>query len=266
MPGKGKCKGKKGGRRLPYREASRDLRHLLMPTRGERCPGAEAEGWYNDFQSSESDSVDFNYPAERPSLILASLQGSSTREEPTGQFWAGPVCGPGTDSAESYGDQPDYENRHSEVDSAGCYDPYREDYKGYAGYGERGECSDVSLRSDMGSDTEGDTPMEVEEDPHRDLPSHSDANSSSIDEPPAPKPPPKAPPRVRRPGASKLSWVASREAASSEEDTLLPMVKGPTAHASTPKPRGGKKAVTPVPTPEPGSMAGALRGTHAPKS
>ncbi|KAK1798139.1 hypothetical protein P4O66_000634 [Electrophorus voltai] len=36
--------------------------------------------WYNDFQSSESDSV------VRPSLILASLQGSTTGEESTGGF------------------------------------------------------------------------------------------------------------------------------------------------------------------------------------
>ncbi|KAK1795688.1 hypothetical protein P4O66_001178 [Electrophorus voltai] len=44
--------------------------------------------WYNDFQSSESDSY---YPAERPSLILTSLQGSTRREEPAEQFW-GTLC------------------------------------------------------------------------------------------------------------------------------------------------------------------------------
>ncbi|KAK1790589.1 hypothetical protein P4O66_014465 [Electrophorus voltai] len=103
----------------------------------------------------------------------------------------------------------------------------------------------------MGSDHEEDTPMEVEEDPHRDLSSHSDAKSSKSDEPPAPK----ALPRARCLGA--------REASSSEEDTSPPKAKSPRVHAPTPKPRGGKKAAAPAP--ETGNIAGALPDMHAPK-
>ncbi|KAK1794580.1 hypothetical protein P4O66_001301 [Electrophorus voltai] len=99
----------------------------------------EAEDWYNDFQSSELDSVDINYPTERPSLILASLQGSSMREEPTGQFWAGPVYGPGSDAAKSYEDQLDYDNQQSEMDSTGSYDPCMDYSEGCTEYGETGE-------------------------------------------------------------------------------------------------------------------------------
>ncbi|KAK1789813.1 hypothetical protein P4O66_015688, partial [Electrophorus voltai] len=177
----------------------------------------------------------------------------------------GPIYGQGSDSAESCRDQPDYEKWHSDVDSAGCYSPYLEDYRGYAGYEEKGECSDVSLQSDMGSVREGNIPMKVEEDPHRDLPSHSDAKGSGNDEPSVPKAPPKALPGVRCLRASSLPWVASREV-SSEEDTPLPKVKGPRAHAPMPKPRGGKKAATPLPALEPGNTAGAVPNAHAPKS
>ncbi|KAK1794586.1 hypothetical protein P4O66_001307 [Electrophorus voltai] len=148
MPGKGKRKGKKGSKRPSIACTGKPpvlLGTLLTPTRGERGPVAEAEDWYNDFQSSESDSMDFDYPAARTSLILALLHGSLTREEPAGRFCGGPVYGLGSNSAESYGDQPDYENRHSEVDSTGFYGPYLEDISGYAGYGEKGECSDVIL-------------------------------------------------------------------------------------------------------------------------
>ncbi|KAK1798038.1 hypothetical protein P4O66_000536 [Electrophorus voltai] len=109
---------------------------LLTPTIGENGPGAEAEesygttsgyqDWYNDFQSS--DSVDSYYPTERPSLILALLHRSTRREEPAGRFWGGPIYASGLDSAEPYGDQLDYENRHSEVDSAESYDPCLDDY------------------------------------------------------------------------------------------------------------------------------------------
>ncbi|KAK1802657.1 hypothetical protein P4O66_004171 [Electrophorus voltai] len=109
-------------------------------------------------------------------------------------------------SAESYGDQPDYENRRSEVDSTGSYNPCLDDYGVYADYGEKGECSDISLRSDMGSDREQDTPMEVEEDSHRDLPSHSDAKGPENDALPTPK----APPWARHPTAH-ASTTKSRE-------------------------------------------------------
>ncbi|KAK1795702.1 hypothetical protein P4O66_001191 [Electrophorus voltai] len=63
---------------------------------------ADDRDWYNDFQSSESDSLDPYVPAVRPSLILASLHGATGREEPADQFWRGPVYGPGSDGAESY--------------------------------------------------------------------------------------------------------------------------------------------------------------------
>ncbi|KAK1798164.1 hypothetical protein P4O66_000656 [Electrophorus voltai] len=147
------------------------------------------------------------------------------------------------------------------MDSAGSYDPCLGNYRGYTDYGETGKCSDICLRSDMGSNREEDTPMEVEEDPHRDFPSHSEAKSSESEEHPAPK----APPRARHPGASRLPQVASREASSPDEDTPPPKVKSPIAHGPTPKPRGGKKAAAPVPVPEPGNTASALADAHAPK-
>ncbi|KAK1794718.1 hypothetical protein P4O66_009881 [Electrophorus voltai] len=116
----------------------------------------------------------------------------------------GPVYGPGSDSAESYRDQLDYVNRHSEVDSAGFYSPYLEDHRGYTGYEEKGECSKVSLWLDIGSNREGNIPMEVEDDPHRDLPYHSDAKGSWNDEPPAHKAASKALPRICRSGTTTL--------------------------------------------------------------
>ncbi|KAK1796349.1 hypothetical protein P4O66_009407 [Electrophorus voltai] len=80
--------------------------------------------------------------------------------------------GPGSDSAESYRPQPDYEDWHTEVDSAGSYDHYMDFHEGLADYGEYGVCSDVSLRSDSRLDYGADPSMEVEEilygDPHND--------------------------------------------------------------------------------------------------
>ncbi|KAK1800391.1 hypothetical protein P4O66_005622, partial [Electrophorus voltai] len=119
--------------------------------------------------------------------------------------------------------------------------------------------------ADMGSDREEDTPMEMEEDPHGDLPSHSDAKGSENEEPPAPKALPRAPPRACRPRSNKLPQVVSREASSSEEDTPPPKAKGPRAHTATPKPSGGKKAAAPVPVPELGNTVGVLPHAHAPK-
>ncbi|KAK1787403.1 hypothetical protein P4O66_002727 [Electrophorus voltai] len=104
--------------------------------------------------------------------------------------------------------------------------------------------------------------MEVEEDPHRDLPSHSDAKSSENDEPPAPKSPSKSLPRAHRPGASRLPRVGSRETSSSE-DTTPPKAKSPREHVPMPKPHGGKRAAAPVPAPEPGNTAGVLPSVHA---
>ncbi|KAK1795762.1 hypothetical protein P4O66_008833, partial [Electrophorus voltai] len=107
MPGKGKKKkGKKGSKHPPTALEGKPpvfFGTLLTPRIGESGPIAEAGescgttsgdwDWYNDFQSSELDSY---YPAERPSLILASLHGSTKREEPAGQFWGGPVYGLGS--------------------------------------------------------------------------------------------------------------------------------------------------------------------------
>ncbi|KAK1798691.1 hypothetical protein P4O66_006977 [Electrophorus voltai] len=177
-------------------------------------------------------------PAVRPSLILASLHGATGGEEPADRFWGGAVYGPGSDGAESCGEQPDQEDQYSEMDSPGSYDPYLDDRMGETEYGETEECSDVCLQSERDSVCEEEAPMEVEEYPHRDLPSHGDAKSS---EPPAPK----APPRARCPGASWLTQAASREALLSNMDTLPPEARSSRAYAPTPKPRIGKKAVAP---------------------
>ncbi|KAK1797883.1 hypothetical protein P4O66_008230, partial [Electrophorus voltai] len=103
--------------------------------------------------------------------------------------------------------------------------------------------------------------MEVEEDPHRDLPSHGDAKSSQSKEPPATK----APPRAHCPGASSLTRLASREVASSDEHTLLLKSKSPRVYTPMPKPHEGKKAAAPVPAPEPGDTAAACPNMHAAK-
>ncbi|KAK1785536.1 hypothetical protein P4O66_018900 [Electrophorus voltai] len=130
MPGKGKKKkGRKGSQRPPTARAANSpmfLGTLLTPSAGPCAEAGESYrttaggwDWYNDFQSSESDSVDSYCPAERTSLILALLQGTTRREDPAERFSGDPVYGPGSDIPESYGDQPDHENRHSEMDSAG---------------------------------------------------------------------------------------------------------------------------------------------------
>ncbi|KAK1803812.1 hypothetical protein P4O66_003736 [Electrophorus voltai] len=127
------------------------------------------------------------------------------------------------------------------MDSAGSYNPYLDDHRGDTDYGETEECSNICLQSDRGSNYEEEVPMEVEEYPHRDLPSHGDAKSSESKEPPAPK----ALSRARRPGASRLTQVASREAPLS--DTPPSEAKSSRAYAPTPKPRAGKKAAEPEP-------------------
>ncbi|KAK1798483.1 hypothetical protein P4O66_006775 [Electrophorus voltai] len=70
-----------------------------------------------------------------------------------------------------------------------------DEYKGCDDCGEKGEYSDLSLRSDMGSDYEEDPPMEVKEVLHAASPKDSDAWSvvSENDEPPPPTKRPKAP-------------------------------------------------------------------------
>ncbi|KAK1792982.1 hypothetical protein P4O66_001699 [Electrophorus voltai] len=136
MPGKGqKKKGRKGSQCSPTACAAKSpvfLGTLLTPgvEAGESYgTPADDRDWYNDFQSSESDSVDPYIPAVRPFLILASLHGATGREKPADRFWGGPVYGPGSDGAESYGEQPDQEDRYSEMDSAGSYDPYLDDHR-----------------------------------------------------------------------------------------------------------------------------------------
>ncbi|KAK1786224.1 hypothetical protein P4O66_017932, partial [Electrophorus voltai] len=99
---------------------------------GECGPGGDSVESYRPI----SGSVGSYYPAERPFIILVSLHTPTTGEETTGRFWGGPEYGPGSDSAEFCRDQPDYENRHMEVDSTGSYDPYMEYYEPYANCGE----------------------------------------------------------------------------------------------------------------------------------
>ncbi|KAK1785827.1 hypothetical protein P4O66_003202 [Electrophorus voltai] len=156
----------------------------------------------------------------------------------------GPEYGPGSDSVESYRPQPDYEDWHLEVDSAGCYLDY---YEGYLECGDRGECSDVSLQSDLESDYVEDPPMEVEEVLYGDPPTDSDVQSaiSKKDEPPVPKIPPKAPPRRYRLGASKLFRAGHLEVTSSEEKTPFTKAHSPGTCAPVPKPHRGKREATP---------------------
>ncbi|KAK1788778.1 hypothetical protein P4O66_002587 [Electrophorus voltai] len=116
----------------------------------------------------------------------------------------------------------DSENRHTEVDSAGSYDPYKDFHEGYADYGDHWECSDVSLRLDLGFDYEEDLSMEVEEVLYGDPPNVSDTESadSKSDKPPPLKIPPKAPPRRCCWGVSKPSRAAQRGATALEEETF----------------------------------------------
>ncbi|KAK1789158.1 hypothetical protein P4O66_015102 [Electrophorus voltai] len=76
------------------------------------------------------------------------------------------------------------------------YDPYMDFHKGYTDYGDYRECSDVSLRSDLGFDYGEDPSMEVEKVLYGDT-NVSDAESadSESDEPLALKIPPEGPPR-----------------------------------------------------------------------
>ncbi|KAK1784437.1 hypothetical protein P4O66_011372, partial [Electrophorus voltai] len=175
-------------------------------------------------------------------------------------FLGGPEYGPGSDSVESCRDQPDYENRHMEEDSAGSYDPYMDYYEGYTDYGERGEYSDISLWSDLGSDYVEDPPMEVEEVLYGDSLANSHVRSvvSGNDEPPASMIPPKALPRRYRLGTSKPARVKLLEVTSSKKETPFTRAHCPGTHAPKPKPRKGRKEAAPVPTPEMGKVAGAL--------
>ncbi|KAK1786483.1 hypothetical protein P4O66_017625, partial [Electrophorus voltai] len=94
----------------------------------------------------------------KPSVFLDTLPtptvgesgpGLAPEVHNRGGFLGGSDYGPGSDSAESYRDQANYVNQHSEVNSAGSYDPYMDDYKGCNNCGVKGEYRDVSLWSDI---------------------------------------------------------------------------------------------------------------------
>ncbi|KAK1794597.1 hypothetical protein P4O66_001317 [Electrophorus voltai] len=163
---------------------------------------------------------------------------------------------------------PDYKDWHSEVDSVGSYNPYMDYYEGYADYADNGESSDVSQRSDLVFDYVEDPSMEVVEVLYGDPPNVSDIESadSKSDEPLALKIPPKAPPRRCRSGGSKPSCAAQREAIAFEEETPSTRAYSPGTPAPVPKPRRGKREVTPVPTAETGNVSGAPHVTGARKS
>ncbi|XP_035377111.1 uncharacterized protein LOC118240542 [Electrophorus electricus] len=182
--------------------------------------------------------------SKRPSTTLAetlaSLHTPMTGGKATGGFWRGPGYGSGSDSAELYRPQPDYgeqyfEDQYSEVDSAGSYDPYMDCYEGYADYGGRGECSNVSLQSDLGFDYVEDPSMEVEVLNVTD----SDVESavSRSDEPPAPKILLKSLPRKCCSGTSKPFNEAHIEATSFEEEISSTRAPSPGTCGPVPKPR-----------------------------
>ncbi|KAK1796493.1 hypothetical protein P4O66_009522, partial [Electrophorus voltai] len=120
------------------------------------------------------------------------------------------------------------------------------------------ECSNISLRSDLGFDYGEDPSMEVEEVLIGDPPIVNDVASadSKSDEPPALKILPKAPPKRYRSGVSKPSRAAQREATAFEEETPSTRAYSPRTHAPVPKPRRGKREATSVPTPETGKATG----------
>ncbi|KAK1793200.1 hypothetical protein P4O66_011601 [Electrophorus voltai] len=156
--------------------------------------------------------------------------------------------------------QPDYGEQYVEDQySAGSKDPYMDYYEGYADYGGRGECSDISLRLDLGFDYVEDLSMEVEEVLYGDPLTDSDVESviSRSDEPPAHRISLKTPSRRCRWRASKPSHAAHIEATSFEEETPSTTTHSPGAHAPLPKPCRGKKELTPMPIPKTGKVAGA---------
>ncbi|KAK1800232.1 hypothetical protein P4O66_000279 [Electrophorus voltai] len=97
--------------------------------------------------------------------------------------------------------------------------------------------------------------MEVEEALQEDSASVMDMSSadSKSEQPPAPQ----APHKAHRARVSKLSRVTRKEVvSSSSEDTPSLTAHSPRARVPTCKPQGGKKEVSPVPTPEADRMAG----------
>ncbi|KAK1793817.1 hypothetical protein P4O66_001543 [Electrophorus voltai] len=156
--GSKKRKEKKGCKRPPTactRKPPMRLGTLRMPTRGERGPLAEVEAWYNNFQSSDSDSVDFNCPVERPSVILASLCTSTMGEEATGRFWGG---GGGASMVQGWtlrsSTDPSWTPRIN-TPKWTPLGPTTPTWTSTRDYGDYGECSDVSLWSDLGFDYGG---------------------------------------------------------------------------------------------------------------
>ncbi|KAK1794607.1 hypothetical protein P4O66_001327 [Electrophorus voltai] len=151
--------------------------------------------------------------------------------------------------------------------------------EGYAEYGERGECSDVTLESYRWSSREEDPLMEVEEVTGSEVdkpsaikaplkalprvrrfkvvsrgkfPPPNDVIGSEEDEPPAPK----ALPRARHSGVSKQPRVTDGEATSAaEEDIPPPRVRTSREQAPTPNPRGGKTAAAPGIAQQTGTIA-----------
>ncbi|KAK1784126.1 hypothetical protein P4O66_021157, partial [Electrophorus voltai] len=235
---------------------------------GERGPGAEAReshgatsdnlDWYNDFQSSESDDVDFCNTKERPSLLLASLYGPAAEEKSAGSS---------TDLSEGYA---------GDGERKGSYYPYgdHQEYYGEQDQSERQTDTDLRLEdTEVGSrsgsevDQKENPALEVEEALHWDSPSDMDTVlvDSECEEPPVPKVPPKAPPRRLRSRTSRRPKGACEGVLSSEEDTPSAKDRSPRAQAPKPKPRKGKKAVSPVPAPETGQSAKASPEARAPK-
>ncbi|KAK1803195.1 hypothetical protein P4O66_021722, partial [Electrophorus voltai] len=146
-----------------------------------------------------------------------------------GTHWrilGGPVYGPGSDSADSYRDQPDYNNQHSEVDSAGTYDPYMDYSEGYAEYGERG-----STMTSVCDRTWGPIMGRI----HRW--------------------------RWRRFSMGILSWTVTFTLPSPGTMSLRYVGYCPRLH-----PGGSKREATPVPTPETGKVTGAPPEMGAQKS
>ncbi|KAK1791435.1 hypothetical protein P4O66_013447, partial [Electrophorus voltai] len=122
--------------------------------------------------------------------------------------------------------------------------------EGYAEYGERGEYSDVSLWSDLGSDYGKDPPMEVEEVLHGDSLADSVVYSAiSGNDDPLPRTIlPKDPPRRFHLGISKPARVKLLEATSSRRKLPLPGHTTPELmclHLSLIEERGGDRSAQP---------------------
>ncbi|KAK1802445.1 hypothetical protein P4O66_022104 [Electrophorus voltai] len=230
---------------------------------GEHGPGVQAReshramsnklDWYNDFQSSESDDVDFCNTKKRPSLLLASLFGPAVEKESAGSSM---------DLSEGYAG---YGERR------GSYYPYGDHQEYYREQDQSERQTDTDLRSEYKevssrSGSEVDPAMEVAL--HWDSPSDMDTVlvDSESGEPPVPKVPPRALPRRLCSRTSRWPKGACEGVLSSEEDTPSAKDRSPKAQAPKLKPRKGKKAASPVPAPEMGQSAMASPEARAWKS